>query len=623
MRGVFFGAVALFACSSFVTFALYGCGSSNPAPAAGNDVTCGPGTTLDANVCYPSTGPATTSDDSGAAEDTSAPPDNDSGTMSGGRDSATDGGDSSVSATAAPTFAGITSVGPASSSSLQVTWAAATDPLATVAKPIVYDVYVGTAKGGENFSAPTVTTAPGSESAVIQGLTMGSTYYVVVRAKDTATGLEDKNTVEIGGEPQADTKAPSFGGATSAVAAAQGSIKLAWSAAIDDLTPTPGIGYFVYQSSTPGGENFNVPSYATDPGATSYSVQPLSTPNVPYYFVVRAHDAAGNIDGNTTEVMGTPGPDTLPPVFGGCVSAVTQSSTQVTVTWDPGTDNTTPQPLIAYDVFAATASGQEDFSTPSASFTGTSLGVVTHLLPSTMYYFVCRAHDLSNNEDTNTFERTATTPVDMTPPTFAGLTMVTNVEATTAQLNWAAATDPQTDQADMLYDVYQATTAGGENFATPSATSAPGATSINLSGLPSSTTLYWVVRARDEAGNEDTNTVELSATTQVSFANDVQPIFSQHCAVVGCHVPGDPPEGQVLAAGFAYSNVVNVQSVEVPTLNRVTPSNLGQSYLYDKITAMNLAEGTSYMPPATTDDELTAAEKNTIMNWIQSGALNN
>jgi hypothetical protein len=133
--------------------------------------------------------------------------------------------------------------------------------------------------------------------------------------------------------------------------------------------------------------------------------------------------------------------------------------------------------------------------------------------------------------------------------------------------------------------------------------------------------LYWVVRARDLAGNEDTNTVELSATTGVSFAENVQPIFTQHCAVVGCHVPGNPPEGQVLAAGFAYANIVNVPSEEVPSDNRVTPGNLTTSYLYLKITAQE-SVGTN-MPPPSTNDFLSAAEKATIMNWIVEGAQNN
>ncbi|HEY1284693.1 MAG TPA: hypothetical protein VGF04_01275 [Solirubrobacterales bacterium] len=61
----------------------------------------------------------------------------------------------------------------------------------------------------------------------------------------------------------------------------------------------------------------------------------------------------------------------------------------------------------------------------------------------------------------------------------------------------------------ILYDVYLATTQGGEDFSTPTWTTEPGATSFRTPGLPSHGTFYFVVRARDQAGNEDANRVEV------------------------------------------------------------------------------------------------------------------
>ena len=318
-----------------------------------------------------------------------------------------------------PKFSGVTSAGPASATSLQVTWSPATDAV-TPASEIVYDVYVATSAGGEDFAKPRVTSPPGALSVLVAGLTTSSTYYVVVRARNQAKG-EDTNTVETTGVPAADTNPPAFGGATDANPAAQGGITLAWAAAIDDLSPTQGIGYFIYMSTTSGAEDFGKPSYVTDPGATTYVVPALPQPGATYYFVVRAHDAAGNLDSNVIEISATPGPDTIAPVFAGCTSAVTKTSTQVTVSWDPATDNTTPPSQIAYDVYATSTSGQESYTAASGTFTGVSVGLVTGLKQNTTYFFVCRARDLSGNEDTNTSERIATTPVDTTPPTFAGL----------------------------------------------------------------------------------------------------------------------------------------------------------------------------------------------------------
>jgi hypothetical protein len=610
MRGLVVGALVVPA-----LFAGLGCSSSS------NGATCGPDTILDGSVCY--VGSAGEGGDVGS--------DGPALRLEAGQEDAAMGdtggdgaGDASSEADAAaggpPTFAGVTSVDPASATSLQVTWNHATDRV-TPASEIVYDVYVATTAGGESFATPTVTSPPGVASVDLEGLVTGTTYYAVVRARNQANA-EDKNTIELSGAPQADGNPPAFGGASGAAPAPQGGITLTWNAAIDDLTSTPGIGYYVYEATAAGAEDFTVPSFVVDPGLTTYLVPDLPQPGATYYFVVRALDAAGNVDENTVEVSSEPGADTLAPTFGGCTTAVTITSTQVTVTWNPATDNTTPGPQIAYDVYAASTSGQESFHTPNGTFTGGTAGLVGGLKPNTTYYFVCRARDLSNNEDTNTFERTATTPVDTTPPTFAGVTGVTNVTATSAELDWTAATDPQTPSPQIVYDVFQATSAGGEAFSlAPTATSAAGATSIMLTNLPPSSTLYWVVRARDLAQNEDTNTVEVSATTGVSFAENVQPIFSQHCAVVGCHVPGNPPVGQVLSAGFAYVNIVNVQSREVPSDERVAPGDLAHSYLYQKITAQQSVG--SYMPPPSTNDVLMASEIATIKAWILQGALNN
>ena len=580
------------------------CSSSD---SSGNNVTCGPGTSLDAGVCYAAAAPIATT-----APTSTTPPATDAGAPP-------DSGPVKPVATA-PTFAGITSLAPSSTTGLQVTWSPATDAV-TAPEKIVYNIYVATAAGAENFSAPTATAPPGSTSFVLNGLSANGTYAVVVRAVNEAK-LEDKNTAEKSAKAQADAHAPTFNGLKTAVSAPDSSMTLTWDAATDDLTPAPGVTYLVYAATTAGAENTNVPSYVSLPGATSMTLKGLPKPGGTYFFVVHAQDAAGNQDANKTEVAGKAGLDTKPPVFGGCTAATVKDASSVTVAWTPATDDSTPQAQIAYDVFATKTAGQEDFTSPAMTFTGAALGVVTGLSPATQYFFVCRAKDVSNNSDTNKSERSATTLSDSSPPTFAGVSSITNITANNVDLNWAAAVDDQTDAAEIVYDVYEGTSAGSENFGVPpKVTSAPGATSITLTNLQPATTLYWVVRARDKAGNEDTNTAEMSAMTHVSFSLNVQPILTQHCAVVGCHVPGNPPLGQILSAGFAYSNIVNVQSQEVPTIKRVAPSDLSSSYLYKKIEgAQTVGE---IMPPPSTNDVLQASDKNIIMSWITEGALNN
>ena len=105
---------------------------------------------------------------------------------------------------------------------------------------------------------------------------------------------------------------------------------------------------------------------------------------------------------------------------------------------------------------------------------------------------------------------------DRTPPTFAGLEAATtclpgpigNGRSSSFHLRWSAAADKATPQAEIVYDVYQATSPGAENFATPTYTTDAGATTFSTPRLSSTETYYFVVRARDRAGNRDANRAE-------------------------------------------------------------------------------------------------------------------
>jgi hypothetical protein len=244
---------------------------------------------------------------------------------------------------------------------------------------------------------------------------------------------------------------------------------------------------------------------------------------------------------------------------------------------------------------------------------------------------VCRARDLTGNEDKNTFARVATTAVDSKPPTFGGATGVRSVQPTSVQLYWdTPASDDQTPVAQIVYVAYQATTMGGEivgDAGTPVATSDPGATSMTITGLQPATQYYWIVRAQDRAGNTETNKAEVSATTQVSFSQNIVVILGTHCAVVGCHVPGSPPNGLIMTPNQAYSNLVGVSAVEEPAYLRVDPGNASDSLIYLKTSAYStgVAPPGGYlpMPPPVTMDQLSAAELQVLVDWINQGALQN
>jgi hypothetical protein len=105
---------------------------------------------------------------------------------------------------------------------------------------------------------------------------------------------------------------------------------------------------------------------------------------------------------------------------------------------------------------------------------------------------------------------------DTTPPTFAGLHRAFACTpgpqrpgpTTPFTLTWTAATDDVTPSSQIVYDVFIATTTGGEDFSHPNWTTPPGATQFKTPGLAPHGTFYFVVRARDQAGNQDHNRVE-------------------------------------------------------------------------------------------------------------------
>jgi hypothetical protein len=114
------------------------------------------------------------------------------------------------------------------------------------------------------------------------------------------------------------------------------------------------------------------------------------------------------------------------------------------------------------------------------------------------------------------FRVTSAPGADTTPPKFLGLGRAFACtpgaqrpgQTTPFTLSWPAATDDVTPSSGIVYDVYLSSTPGAEDFGRPTWTTAPGVTTFRTPGLPSHGTFYFVVRARDEAGNEDTNRVE-------------------------------------------------------------------------------------------------------------------
>lgn len=409
-----------------------------------------------------------------------------------------------------PTFAGIKGLGAPDDSHLQVSWLPATDDMSPPGG-ISYEVYVSTTVGAYDFAHPTAVTAGGATGAIIAGVSSASTYSVVVRAFDLA-GNHDNNVVHLE-ISTSDKTPPDFDGVQSVIGVDKSTLQLSWNPAHDNASPPATIKYAVYMATTADGADLTAVKTITPPGATSVKIDGLLEATT-YWFVVRAIDEAGNLS-TTTKVLSGTTLDQTPPTFAGLTGA-TASGTAATFTWDAATDNVDKPATITYAIFVAKKPGAEDFTKPPTyTIKGATTLTATALTPSTKLFFVARARDTAGNYDANKVELSVTTgsSADVTPPTFGGLVSAAPSGTTTIDLAWGEASDDFSLPSTITYEIFMSTTPGGEDFTKPPAFKLVGTTTFTVTGLKTKTPYFFVVRARDEAGNRDTNTIEKTATT--------------------------------------------------------------------------------------------------------------
>jgi hypothetical protein len=105
----------------------------------------------------------------------------------------------------------------------------------------------------------------------------------------------------------------------------------------------------------------------------------------------------------------------------------------------------------------------------------------------------------------------------------------------------------------------------------------------------------------------------------VSYASQIQPIFTSNCATAGCHSGPNPAGNLSLTQGHSYGNLVGVTSRDFAPALRIAPNDPGASVLYNKVANTNFFGRT--MPPGTTG--LPSSQVDLIRTWILEGAHDN
>lgn len=222
----------------------------------------------------------------------------------------------------------------------------------------------------------------------------------------------------------------------------------------------------------------------------------------------RAYDSSGNAgEAGLTVVVANPGaPDTTPPA----------------VQWAEPLNHQSVSgnvPLRAY-AFDDNRVVYVDFFIDSALVFRDSTSPYEYLWQSESYAngehtLKVKAYDVSGNVTEATITvATANPEPDATPPTFEGVESATAVDETSVRLSWRSAEDDRIPSSWMVYLICRSSQAGAcqQNFRADYTTE-PGALSFVVNLLLPDTSYFFVVRARDSAGNVESNRVEKSATT--------------------------------------------------------------------------------------------------------------
>lgn len=384
-------------------------------------------------------------------------------------------------------------------------WSAATDN----SPPITFDIFQSQASLVYNWSSP-ATSVQGVTTKTMTGLSNGTTYYYVVRARDVA-GLASTNTVEYSATPT-DGVPPTFAGIQNAADdSTGGTVVLLWNQATDKSLP---ITYYIYYNL--GG---SITSYATAQltlqTVTGTTITGL-TNNVNYTFAVRAHDSAGNAESNMAAITTMP-TDTIDPTYNG-ITACTDTGTgsSLTLGWSAASDKSHP---ITYSIYKATTYGTDQFNFASWDYqaTETTLTTAGGLTMGQEYFFVALAEDAAGNVggsqeeiypiDPNDPYYVPCIPTDGADPVFAGITAATATGNTgEILLTWNEATD---SSHPINYNIYQATHT--ITVYTDWDHQVAEATSTTIIGLDDGTTYYFAVRAEDAGKRTDHNTVQKTA----------------------------------------------------------------------------------------------------------------
>jgi chitodextrinase len=263
--------------------------------------------------------------------------------------------------------------------SITIAWDAATDDVGVAG----YKIY---------RNAVLVGTTTTDTSYTDSGLSPVTQYTYTVRAYDAANN-ESSDSAALQATTAYDTTPPSVPASLTSMATTDTTISLSWNASTDNVGVT---GYDLYRNG----------ALITTTSSTSYTDTGLAVHNS-YVYSVRAHDGSGNNSAQTSPYTVSTLPDQVPPSTPGNVQSLAQTTTSISLSWDPASDDVG---VVSYNIYRN--------GSLIANSTATNFDDQT-LTYNTAYQYTVTALDAAGNESPASIVLHISTLPDTTPPVVA------------------------------------------------------------------------------------------------------------------------------------------------------------------------------------------------------------
>lgn len=428
----------------------------------------------------------------------------------------------------------------------------------------------------------------------VSGLTPAATYFFAVVVRDTSG---NKSLYAPMSQTMAapDTTPPVAGTAISFASVADTSMTVNWGAATDAVTAQAGLQYRLVKatSSTAIDTIAEVDAISGGDLLQDYTANDV-TQNVAglaasttYFFAVVVRDVAGNKSIYVPQSQATnAAADVTPPAIGTAISFASVTSTTLTVNWGVSIDVVTPQGALEYKLVKATTSGAIDTVAEVDAISGGDLlqnytanditQNVTGLVEGATWFYAVVVRDAAGNKSIYAPASRATTS---TAPTIGTAISFAGVTETGVTVNWGAATDGGTAQANLEYRLVKASTSAAINtVAEVDAISGAdllqdySANDITeaVTGLTAGTTYFFAVVARDSVGNKSIYTPASQTTADTTAPTPGTSISFGSVTGTTIEINWGPATDAVTAqAGLQYRLVKATTAAAIDTIAEV------------------------------------------------------